>query len=199
MDPIALLKKDHRKVEALFKRFEKTTERASATRKKIVEEVIRELSVHATIEEQVLYPFAREASEDLEDLVLESLEEHHIVKWTLSELEKMTPDDERFEAKVTVLMESIRHHVEEEETELFPKLEKALDAEQLKVLGEQLEAARRVAPTRPHPRAPDAPPGNFVAGPVAGLMDRGRDLLKGLTARARKNKGGKRADRQLHS
>ena len=84
------------------------------TKQDIVERIVRELSIHAAIEEMVLYPAIREAAEngDIDKMVLESLEEHHIVKWMLSELERMSPDDERFDAKVTVLIENVRHHVD---------------------------------------------------------------------------------------
>ena len=80
------------------------------------------LSVHAAIEEQVFYPEVRRAAPSLDDEVLEALEERHIVKWTLAELDSMTPKDERSQAKVTVLVESVRHHVREEERDLFPQV-----------------------------------------------------------------------------
>jgi len=98
-----------------------------------------------------------------------------VVKWTLSELEKMKPEDERYDAKVQVLMESVRHHVEEEEEELFPKARRLLGDDLLLELGDRIEKAKKIAPTRPHPRAPDEPPGNLVAGTVAAVMDRGKD------------------------
>ena len=118
------------------------------------------------------------AGEKAADDVLEALEEHHIVKWTLSELEKMAPEDERYDAKVTVLIESVRHHVEEEQEELFPKARKLLGAELLEELGTRMEKAKKIAPTRPHPRAPDSPPGNLVAGTMAAVMDRGKDMVR---------------------
>ncbi len=111
MDAITLLKDDHRTVKALFRKFEQAGDRAYATKRKLVDRITEELSIHAAIEEQVFYPSVRHAIEATEDDVLESLEEHHIVKWTLSELEKMDPKDERFDAKVTVLIESVEHHM----------------------------------------------------------------------------------------
>ncbi len=122
MDAITLLKNDHRAVERLFKRFEAAGEGAVVEKREIVDRIIEALSVHAAIEEQVFYPVARATVPGTEDIALESLEEHHIVKWTLSELDGMSPDDERFDAKVTVLIESVRHHVGEEEGEFFPKV-----------------------------------------------------------------------------
>lgn len=176
-DAITSLREDHKRVEKLFKQFEKTED--SGTKQRVVAEIIRELSVHAAIEEQVFYPAIRKQATDTEDMVLESLEEHHIVKWTLSELDGMTPDEERFEAKVTVLIESVRHHVEEEEGDLFPQVREAMGRKALQELGEQLETARRTAPTRPHPKAPDTPPGNLAAGGVSALVDRTKDAATG--------------------
>ncbi|MFL6240628.1 MAG: hemerythrin domain-containing protein [Actinomycetes bacterium] len=177
MDAITLLREDHRTVEKLFKEFEKAGPRAGKTKAKLVKQIITELAVHAAIEEQVFYPAVRDAVEDTDALVLEALEEHHIVKWVLSELENMTPDDERFVAKVTVLIENVRHHVEEEQDDLFPEVRRALGRKQLAELGEALAKAKKAAPTRPHPKAPDEPPGNVVAGAVSGAMDRARDAL----------------------
>src|SRR6266542_1957841 len=174
MDAITLLKDDHRTVKELFRKFEKAGERAHKTKRTLVDKITEELSVHSAIEEQVFYPAVREAVETAEDEVLESLEEHHIVKWTLSELEKMDPQDERFDAKVTVLIESVRHHIQEEAGEMFPKVRRALSRSQLSDLGELMERAKLAAPKRPHPRSPDEPPWNIVAGPVAAALDAGK-------------------------
>ncbi|MDQ6836928.1 MAG: hemerythrin domain-containing protein [Actinomycetota bacterium] len=183
MDAITLLIADHREVERHFKDFEKAGNRAYATKGKLVDAIIRALAVHAVIEELVFYPAARRASTDSTAMVFESLEEHHIVKWVLSELDDMEPTDERYDAKVTVLIENVRHHVKEEEEDLFPKIRDALSADHLAELGEQLEAAKKVAPTRPHPRSPDTPPGNLFAGLIAGGVDKARDVLRAVTPR----------------
>ena len=113
MNAITLLKQDHKTVEELFKRFEKLGPRAVKSKQDIVERIVRELSIHAAIEEMVFYPAIREVVEsgDLDKMVLESLEEHQIVKWLLWELERMSPDYERFDSKLTVLIENVRHHV----------------------------------------------------------------------------------------
>ncbi len=183
MDAIKLLIQDHRQVERLFKEYERAGDRAHTTKARIAEAVVRELSIHASIEEQFLYPTARELSEKLDDQVLEALEEHHVAKATLAELDKMSPGDERFDAKMTVLTENIRHHVDEEEKDLFPKLRRLMSPDELAVLGEAMEAAKKVAPTHPHPMAPDTPPGNVVSEVLAKILDSGKDLVRG-TARA---------------
>lgn len=186
MDAITLLTRDHQTVEKLFQRFEKTGPRAVKTRKQLADRIVGELSVHAAIEEQVLYPAIRENLPEVEDDVLEALEEHHVAKWVLSEIDGMEPEHERFRAKVIVLIESVRHHVEEEEEILFPKVRRALGAEELEEVGQALAEAKRIAPTRPHPRAPDTPPGNLAAGAGAALLDKARDAGRKATKKARK-------------
>lgn len=182
MDAITLLKADHKSVERLFKQFEKAGPTAEQTRRKIADAIIRELSVHAAIEEQYFYPAVRELVPDEEDLALESIEEHHIVKWVLSELDGLDPGDERFRPKMTVLIEMVRHHVDEEESDLFPAVRAALGRKQLTEIGEMLVKAKPGAPQHPHPRAPDTPPLNRLAGTIAGVVDRARDVA---TARGR--------------
>ena len=180
MDAITLLKNDHHAVEQLFRRFEKAGDRALVEKRQIVDRIIEELSVHASIEEQLFYPVARATVPNTEDIALESLEEHHIVKWLLSELDGMDPSDERFVAKVTVLMENVRHHVKEEETEFFPKVRQALGRTELADLGEAMAQAKKSTPTHPHPRAADTPPGNSVVGTIAGVIDRVGDNISGI-------------------
>jgi hemerythrin superfamily protein len=180
MDAIALLKSDHREVEQLFKKFEGFGPRALKGKQSVVEKIIRELSMHASLEEVVLYPAAREVFSDkgpkeADSLVLEALEEHHIVKWTLSELDGMDPSNERYDAKMAVLMESVRHHVKEEEKEFFPQLRTALSKARLTELGQMMEEMKKTAPTRPHPRMPDEPPGNLAAAAGGAVADRLRD------------------------
>jgi hemerythrin superfamily protein len=178
MDAITLLKEDHRAVEAQFRRFEQAGDRAHKTKRRVVDQIIEELSVHAAIEEELFYPATREARQETEDMVLESLEEHHLVKVILSELEGMDPTEERFDAKVTVLIENVRHHVKEEEQEMFPQVRAAVSRSELRDLGERMAEAKKTAPTRPHPHAPDTPPGNVVAGSLAAVVDAGKDMVR---------------------
>jgi hemerythrin superfamily protein len=175
MDAIALLKADHYAVNELFVKYEAAGSRAVKTKRKLVDKITTELSVHAAIEEQAFYPMVRKVSPELNNDVLEAIEEHHIVKWTLSELEHLSGGEENFDAKVTVLIESVRHHVEEEEKVVFPAVRKAFTRKELDDMGETLAMAKKVAPMHPHPRSPATPPGNLVAGAVAGLVDKARD------------------------
>jgi hemerythrin superfamily protein len=171
MDALTLLKADHEAVEAKFKKFETLGPRAVKSKAAVVADVIEALSVHAAIEEQVLYPAVRDRLTDEEGQVLEALEEHHVVKWTLSELDGMNPDHERFDAKFTVLMESVRHHVKEEENELFPQVRQAFTRAELADLGDALIEAKQTAPTKPHPLSPDEPPMNVVAAAATNPFD----------------------------
>jgi hemerythrin superfamily protein len=150
MDAIVMLKEDHKTVNALFRQFEKEKESGSpAIKRKLVDQIIEELTVHAYIEEEIFYPAARQADEDTKEHVLESVEEHHVVVWMLSELMRADAADETFDAKVSVLIENVRHHVEEEEKEWFPEVRKAMGRKRLVELGEQMAAARTDAPRDP--------------------------------------------------
>ncbi len=184
MDAIALLKADHKTVETLFRKFEDAGPNAKKLKRKLVDQIVRELAVHSVIEEMVFYPLVRSKADTLNDQVLEALEEHHVVKWLLKELEDLPAEAERFDAKVKVLMENVRTHVEEEEKELFPAVRKAFAPKELRDMAEALKVAKKAAPTRPHPRAPDTPPGNMVAGAVSSVLDMGKDALRAARRRA---------------
>jgi hemerythrin-like domain-containing protein len=177
-DAITLLKRDHQDVERLFKRFEQAGDRAHRRKRQLVDSMIEELSRHASIEETVFYPAVRAGVDDAESNVLEALEEHHVVKVVLRELEDMDPESERFDAKVTVMIENVRHHVDEEEGELFPEVRHALGRSRLRDLGDDLRAAKRGAPGRPHPAGPDEPPGNVLVEGAVAAVDRARTAGK---------------------
>jgi hemerythrin superfamily protein len=149
VDAITLLKDDHKTVEKLFKEFEKSGDRAVKAKRKLADQIIEELTTHAYIEETVFYPAARKAAPGTLSHVLESIEEHHVVVWMLSELAGMDPADERFTAKVTVLIENVRHHVKEEEQDFFPEVRKAMGRKALQQLGEEVAAAKSRAPKDP--------------------------------------------------
>jgi hemerythrin-like domain-containing protein len=177
MDAIQIILKDHREVEALFKSFEKAArEGRDRQQARLARDLVRELSMHAAIEEQLVYPALRRAG--VEEEVLGALEEHHATKVMLSEIEALGPGAERFVAKVAVLATAVRHHVAEEERQLLPRLRRELDRDALRQLGDALVEAKRAAPTRPHPQAPDTPPANFIANAGAALVDRARDALR---------------------
>jgi hemerythrin superfamily protein len=144
-----LLKKQHRQVEKLFKQCENAKQ--PRQRQELMEQIVEMLKMHTKIEEEIFYPAVRElGTSKAEEMIDEALEEHHVVDLVLAELPKVDPEDDRFEAKITVLSELVEHHVEEEEEEMFPMAEKKLGAERVKALGQQMEqmaggAQRRAA------------------------------------------------------
>jgi hemerythrin-like domain-containing protein len=148
-DAIVLLKNDHKEILKTFKEFEKAGENATKRKGQLVDKMIELLTVHTYIENEVMYPRVRELLPELEDDVLESYEEHHVADVLVIELAAMKPDAERFDAKTTVLIENVRHHIEEEEQEWFPKVRQGLGRKQLQELGAEMEAAKKKAPTRP--------------------------------------------------
>jgi len=136
MDATKLLKKQHREVEALFKRIGKTEE--ASERRRLMDEISAKLTMHTKLEEEIFYPAVRDVpTKKAEEMVLEAYEEHHVVKLVLAELPEVDPEDERFEAKMTVLKELVKHHVEEEEGEMF-KLADKMDEDDLEALGERM-------------------------------------------------------------
>ena len=147
-DAIVMLKDDHKEVRALFREFQKSTT-TDARKGKLVEQMIELLTVHTYIENEVMYPRVRALLPDLEDDVLESYEEHHVADVLVMELVPMSPGDERFEAKTTVLIESVTHHMEEEEQDWFPKVREGLSRTQLREIGAELAEAKERAPRRP--------------------------------------------------
>ncbi|HEU4513867.1 MAG TPA: hemerythrin domain-containing protein [Nocardioidaceae bacterium] len=148
-DAIVLLKEDHKEILKTFRDFEKAGENATATKGRLVEKIIELLTVHTYIENEVMYPRVRQLLPDLEDDIDESYEEHHVADLLVVELAAMKPDAERFDAKTTVLIENVRHHIEEEEDEWFPKVREGLGRKQLQEIGEEMLAARKTAPKRP--------------------------------------------------
>ena len=148
-DAIVLLKNDHKEVRRLFAQFEKAGDNAEATKGALVKKMIELLTVHTYIENEVMYPEVRKLLPDLEDDILESYEEHHVADVLVTELMMLNPGDERFDAKTTVLIESVRHHIEEEEDDWFPKVRAGLGRKRLQELGATMVQARKKAPRSP--------------------------------------------------
>ncbi len=146
-DAIVILKDDHKEVAKLFAEFEKTAT-TPARKRAIVAKVLELLTVHTYLENEVFYPAVRQLP-DLEDDILESYEEHHVVDVLASELVAMEPTHERYFPKFTVLMENVRHHVQEEEQEWFPKVRSAMGRNDLKELGERMLELKPTAPRSP--------------------------------------------------
>lgn len=136
-DALALLKADHELVQDLFDKFEKA--RTDKQKADLAEQICTELTIHAQIEEEIFYPAVREAIDD-DDLMDEADVEHAGAKDLIAQIEASDPGEDHFDAKVTVLGEYVKHHVEEEQSEMFPKVRKAeLD---LKELGSEMSARK---------------------------------------------------------
>ena len=144
MDAIALLTGDHNRVRGLFEQFKSAKEKDdTATMQEVAALIFENLDVHSTIEEKTFYPTITEASEKVHELVTEGVEEHNVVKTLMAECQSIEAGSEEWVAKVTVLIENVEHHAEEEEKEMFPKVRSALGAEKLTTLAEQLTADKK--------------------------------------------------------
>ena len=145
---VELLRKDHEKVKSLFREFESAEE--AIQKMKIVQQAISELEVHASAEEKIFYPAVRQDSPDAGPTLDESFEEHHVMKFLIGELRDMSAEDKRLDAKFTVLAENVKHHIKEEESELFARARTGqLDLIQL---GKRLLAAKTSVRTRKSPQ-----------------------------------------------
>src|SRR5215211_7781212 len=179
MNAISLLTQDHRNVEQLFHRFEAAE--SPEEKRSITDKVIEQLSVHAELEEQFFYPAVADKLEERGE-VLEAVEEHHMAKLALWELERLPTTATNFDAKFTVMKESILHHVGEEEGGggIFDHARKVMNATELEQLGDRMERARASVPHRPHPLAPPTPPLNRLLGIPVSILDRVVNTTKGL-------------------
>ena len=144
-----MLKDDHKRIRKVFRDFQAAGDEAHVRKGKLVDTMIELLTQHTYIENEVMYPRVRALLPELEDDVLESYEEHHVADVLVVELAAMKPADERFDAKTTVLIENVQHHMDEEEQDWFPKVREGLGRKQLQQIGEEMVAAKKKAPKRP--------------------------------------------------
>lgn len=177
-DVITMLTAEHREVDGLLD--DLLTGRVTGdARGDAISTVIRELSTHAAAEEIVLYPELRDLLSDGDGLADEALTEHQRIKEALHDLDGKSPDDPGVMEAIAAVAAEVRHHVEEEEGELFVQLLQTVGPERLVELGDLVARAKKAAPTHPHPHAPNTPPGNLIVGPPAALIDRMRDAISG--------------------
>lgn len=175
MDIIKLLTDDHDHVDELFRRFQ-IAERAD-TRAELGKEIVHELSVHAAVEEQFLYPLVRLKLEGGGELADHSIEEHAEVKRLLTDVEKLDAESVDYRETVEEVIDSVRHHVEDEEGDMFPQLEEATSDDLRDRIGAVVDTAKGLVPTHPHPLVPGTATAQLVAGPWATAIDKARDLL----------------------
>ncbi len=183
-DVIGVLEHDHREVEQMFGELESlrgaSTDEANSRRKALTDQVTVELVRHSVAEEVLVYPQVEDkvSAEEAEH----ARKEHAEAEETLKRLEKLDPDDPAFDDELATLMGEIRHHIEDEEGQMFAHMRQVIDADELQKLGSRVEAFKKVAPTRPHPNVPNEPVPRMAAGPAASLFDRMRDLATGRTS-----------------
>jgi len=138
---LELLMSDHRKVEDLFEQFEQEKDSDEGTRREIAQQICAELTIHAQVEEELFYPWLREQLEDDDmEMVEEAQVEHNTAKDLIAQIEGATDIDEVYNAKVKVLSEYIKHHVQEEENEIFPEVRD--QQEELDELGQEMSARK---------------------------------------------------------
>lgn len=181
MDAVQLLIDQHQKTDTAFTRYEGLDKDATQERIDLAREIIEDLTRHAGIEEVAFYPTVQDALPDAADEIEEDLEEHQKAKELLARLDGAEPTGDDYDATMRELIEAVRHHVEEEENDLFPRVRQALTADELESLGDTLEKLLSVVPTRPHPHEPSTPPANTLTGPLAGALDRLRDGIRNRT------------------
>src|SRR3954451_6510169 len=180
-DVIEVLEHDHREVEQMFTELESlrgaSTEEQQSRRKELTEQVTIELVRHSVAEEVLVYPKVEDqvSAEEAEH----AREEHAEAEETLQRLEKLDADDPSFDDELAELMAEIRHHIEDEEGQMFAHMRQVIDEDELRTLGARVEAFKKVAPTRPHPNVPNETLPRVAAGPAASIVDRLRDLATG--------------------
>ncbi|MFF3565384.1 hemerythrin domain-containing protein [Streptomyces sp. NPDC002574] len=169
---------DHREVDSLLGKIS-ALPKGDKERRRLADEVTTELVRHAVAEEMYLYPAVREHVPGGDALADQELEDHAGIERTLKDLEGRDSDDPQFDELIQHLTSEVSEHVRDEENRLFPMLAQACSGKQLDDLGDKIRTAKKMAPTRPHPSAPDTPPGNKLLAPGAGLVDRVRDFVSG--------------------
>lgn len=174
-DVVDILTEDHHAVLDLIAELHVTADpqRCRALADVVIAEVVR----HAVAEEAVVYPAMRDYLPAGDHEVDHDLDEHKAIEKTLKDLEGLDPQDTGFALAVDTLEAELRHHAGSEENEQFPILRASIPAEELVRMGKKVQRIKSMAPTRPHPEAPDNPMFHMVVGPGVGLVDRLRDHL----------------------
>jgi len=177
-DLINVIIADHREVQRCFDELESGTG-TPQQRRDLADHVITELVRHSVAEEQHMYPMVRKTLPGGDELSDHEIAEHEKAEQEMKELEDLEPTNPRFDEMIAKLIKDVRHHIQEEEQDLLPRLRAACEEDELQQLGEKVLKAKESAPTRPHPNAPQTPPANLILAPGLGLIDKVRDHLTG--------------------
>ena len=180
-DVVELLTTDHREFERIFQQLETlrgaTDEQSVQRKRQLVDEVTIGLVKHSVAEETQVYPQVQKKIDKEE--AEHSKEELAEAEETMKRLERMDPDDPDFDGAVDELIREIRHHVQGEESRMFTELRASFTADELMAMADQVEAVKKIAPTRAHPMTPNEPGVRLAVGPVASLLDHLRDAVSG--------------------
>jgi hemerythrin superfamily protein len=170
---IDALRRDHQQVRKMFAQLEAAS---GKRRGELFQRLVAELVRHEVAEEEILRPVSRrDAGEAIANA---RIKEESRAEELLKAMEKLDPGSAEFAAKLAKLRRNVERHAEAEETKEFPRVAKKETAERLEQMGRAYEAAKRAAPTRPHPSMPNTPAGNLLAGPFAAVADRARDAVR---------------------
>lgn len=180
-DVVDILTADHREMIELIGRIKATTD--ANQRRDLADTVIAEVMRHAVAEEMYVYPAVEERVPDGAEMVEHDKEEHQEIVEVMKQIEGLDASDQSFMTRIQELEAQLRHHADDEESEQFPQLRAHLGGEQLVELGEKVQNAKRLAPTRPHPTAPHSELFHKTIGPGVGMIDRLRDTLTGRRTR----------------
>jgi hemerythrin-like domain-containing protein len=177
-DMVSVLVTDHEEMKDYFRQLEAATD--PKERRDIADKLTAEVARHSVAEEMFLYPAARKILPNGDELIDEEIKEHSEAEELLKKWEGMDGDDPQFMPTYEKIRDGLLHHIdEEEEPKLFPEMQAALSQEEQEDLGKKITQAKKLAPTRPHPSAPDSPPGDIILGVPTGIMDRIRDAMSG--------------------
>lgn len=177
-DVVDELTKDHHEALEIFAQVADSTT-PPTERRHLVDTVIGEVVRHSVAEEMYVYPVMRDRFDDGGEIVDHDADEHAQLERVMKELEQTDPGDSRFDTLVGQMTEALRHHAQEEENDQFPRLRAHVDPQTLQKMREQVDTAKKIAPTRPHPDAPNSEVFHKLAGPGVGMIDRMRDRLSG--------------------
>lgn len=170
---IDALRRDHQEVRKLFARLEAAS---GKRRRDLFQQLVGELVRHEVAEEEILRPVStRDAGEAIANA---RIKEESRAEELLKDMENLDPGSAEFASKLAKLRRDVERHAEAEETKEFPRVAKKETTERLEQMGRAYEAAKRAAPTRPHPSTPNTPVANTLAGPFAAVIDRARDVVR---------------------